>query len=96
MRMASHRKHWGFLGHEVAVAGVQLGIPGRVQSGVDPMAATRPTRWSIPASAMEMLAPIEKPPATTLLVDTSWWAVIQSRTQGALADHRPHVASSVL
>ena len=71
-------------------------IPGRVQSGVDPMAATRPTRWSIPASAMEMLAPIEKPPATTLLVDTSWWAVIQSRTQGALADHRPHVASSVL
>src|ERR1035437_4290297 len=62
-------------------------MPGRVQSGVDPMAATRPTRWSIPASAIEISPPIEKPPATTLLVDTSWWATIQSRT---------HIASRVL
>jgi hypothetical protein len=51
------------------------------------MAAARPKRWSIPASATEMSPPIEKPPATILLVDTSWWAATKSRT---------HIASRVL
>src|ERR1035437_3261840 len=54
----------GSLVNEVALLASRWRMPGRVQSGVDPMAATRPTRWSIPASAIEISTPIEKPPAT--------------------------------
>jgi hypothetical protein len=55
-------------------------IPGRFQSGVATTAATRVTRWSIPARATLMSPPMDMPPTTLLSAATSSRSVAQPST----------------